>query len=413
MNAFFSPALTFLLAPFFLSCFARNADAEPPKSPDIIVVQGNNQLSFDLYKQLDKEKPRENLFFSPVSVSLALTMTAAGAKGETEAEMAKTLHLADKLPQAHAEYCRLLKQWNGEKKDHEYQLLVANRLWGQKGFKFLESYLDLTRKDYGAELGIVDFADQPETARREINTWVEKQTADKIKDLFPKGSIDASTTLVLANAIYFKGAWMIPFDKTRTSDEDFTVSSEKKVKVPMMRQKRFFSYMESNVMQVLELPYKGGSLSMMVLLPRKFDELAELEKSLTAEKIDEIRSHYVNRETDLFFPKFRLESSFFLNKSLDALGMKSAFGGEADFSGIDGNRDLFISAVVHKAFVDVNETGTEAAAATGIGIAGAMPPRDPPAIFRADHPFIILIRDQTSGAILFLGRLTNPESKAK
>jgi serpin B len=413
MNTFFSPALAFLLAPFFLSSFVRNADAEPPKSPDKNVVQGNNQFSFDLYRQLDKEKPGDNLFFSPASVSLALTMTAAGAKGQTEVEMAKTLHLADILPQAHAEYGQLLKQWNGEKKDRGYQLLIANRLWGQKGFKFLDSYLSLTRKDYGAELGIVDFADQPETARREINAWVEKQTADKIKDLFPKGSIDASTTLVLANAIYFKAAWMIPFEKKRTSDEEFNVSATKKVKVPMMRQKRFFSYMENDALQTLELPYKGGTLSMMVLLPRKIDGVAELEKSLTAEKIDEIRSKYVNREVEMFFPKFKLDSSFFLNKSLNTLGMKSAFGGEADFSGIDGNRDLFISVVVHKAFVDVNETGTEAAAATGIGIAGAMPPKDPPAIFRADRPFIILIRDQVSGAILFLGRVINPELPGK
>ncbi len=365
----------------------------------------------DLYGQLDQEKPSENLFFSPTSISLALAMTAAGAKGQTEAEMAQTLHLTGILPQANAVYHALLERWNADGKDRGYQLRVANRLWGQKGYPFLEKYLALTRQEFGAEMGIVDFAKQTEAARREINTWIEKQTAGKIKDLIPEGAVNGTTSLVLTNAIYFKGDWMSPFEKEATHEEDFTVSTQRKVKVPLMRQKGFFSYLEDESLQAVELAYKGRGLTMLVLLPKKSDGLPALEKSLSAAKIDQVRSKFKARETILFLPKFKFDASFSLNKTLQALGMKSAFGRDADFSGIDGKRDLFISDVIHKAFVDVNETGTEAAAATGVMMArSARPTQVPPAVFRADHPFVFLICDRQDGNIMFMGRVANPQT---
>jgi serpin B len=258
-------------------------------------------------------------------------------------------------------------------------------------------------------MGIVNFAQQSEAARAEINAWIEKQTAEKNKELIPAGAIDNSTSLVLTNAIYFKGDWVVPFKKELTRDEDFTVSATQKVKVPLMQQKRHYSYMEDDLLQAVELPYKGDGLSMMVLLPKKPDGLPELEKSLSAAKIGEVRSKYAFREVVLFLPKFKLDASFSLGESLQTMGMKLAFGGGADFSGMDGRHDLSISAVIHKAFVDVDETGTEAAAATGVVMAkSARPSQDPPPVFRADHPFVFVICDRQAGTILFLGRMTNP-----
>jgi serpin B len=401
--------------PIFLMAFGWPLMAASSKSETSTVAQADNQFALDLYGQLDREKPGENLFFSPTSISMALSMTAAGAKNQTEAEMAQVLHLTGILPQAHAEYHKLLQRWNADNKDRGYQLRVANRLWGQKNYTFLDSYLTLTRQEYGAELGIVDFVGQTEAVRKEINAWVEKQTAEKIKDLIPEGVLDGMTRLVLTNAIYFKGDWVCQFQKELTRDEDFTVSAGQKVKTPLMQQKRKYPYMEDASLQALELPYKGEELSMLVLLPKKPDGLAELEKSLSALKIDELRSKLSSREVIVFLPKFKLETSFSLNKTLGALGMKAAFSpGEADFSGMDGQtgRDgLYISTIIHKAFVDVNEQGTEAAAATGVVMAPrAMPILTPPAIFRADHPFVFMICDKRDGSILFLGRLAVPKA---
>ena len=400
-----------LLLPCVLMAIGKPAEADPPQAGETTVVQADSQFAWELYGQLDREKSGENLFFSPTSISLALTMTAAGAKGRTEAEMAQVLHLTGNLPQAHAAYHALLEQWNAGGKDRGYQLRVANRLWGQKGDSFLETFLALTRHEYGAEMGIVDFAHQTEAARREINSWIEKQTAEKFKNLIPEGAIDGRTSLVLTNAIYFKADWMSPFKKEATHDEDFTDTAQQKVKVPLMRQKGFFPYMEDDSLQAVELGYKGGGLTMLVLLPKKPDGLPELEKSLSAGKIDEVRSKCKSRETILFLPKFKFDASFSLNKTLETLGMKAAFGADADFSGIDGKRDLCISDVIHKAFVDVNETGTEAAAATGVVMArAARPNQAPPAIFRADHPFVFMICDRRDGSVLFLGRMANPQT---
>jgi serpin B len=373
------------------------------------VTQANNQFAVDLYGQLGKEQPGKSLFFSPTSISIALAMTAAGARGQTESEMLQTLHLTGILPQAHAEYRKLLERWNSADKDRGYTLRVANRLWGQKGFPFLASYLALTRQEYGAELGLVDYRGQAQAARREINAWVEKQTAEKIKDLLPPKAIDSLTRLVLTNAIYFKGDWASQFKKGQTHDEDFTVSSTQKVKVPLMHQEHDYAYAEDAALQVLALPYQGHDLWMLVLLPKATEGLADLEKSLSANMIADVLASLRSRKVEVYLPRFKLDSSFSMKNTLGGLGMALPFTDAADFSGMDGQRDLYISAVVHKAFVDVNEEGTEAAAATGVVMTmKSVQIQLPPAVFRADHPFVFMICEKREGHILFLGRLVDP-----
>ncbi|MGA2069395.1 MAG: serpin family protein [Thermoguttaceae bacterium] len=392
-----------MYAPFGQTSFAAPVADTPPT-----VTQANNQFAVDLYGQLSKAQPGGNLFFSPASISVALAMTAAGAGGQTEAEMAQVLHLNGILPQAHLEYRKALERWNSTDKDRGYELRVANRLWGQKSFPFLASYLTLTRQEYGAELGLVDYVGQTEAARQEINAWVEKQTAEKIKDLIQKSDVDHLTRLVLTNAIYFKGDWAGQFKKDQTHDEDFTVSSARKVKVPMMHQTRRYRFVRTGALQVLELPYKGDELSMLVLLPAARDGLNDLEQSLSASRIADLQAGLWSQKVEVHLPKFRLETSFSMKTTLDGLGMRLPFTAAADFSGMDGRQDLHLSAVVHKAFVEVNEKGTEAAAATGGVLTFKAARPEPLVVFRADHPFVFMICDNRDGSILFLGRVTDP-----
>jgi serpin B len=398
-----------------LSVLGQFTMGKTPESVAPAVAQAGNQFAVDLYGQLSKEQLGKNLFFSPASLSIALAMTAAGARGPTEAEMAGVLHLGDGLPQAHAAYQKILERWNGDGKNRSYQLRVANRLWGQRGFSFLAGYLTLTRQQYGAELGLVDFSGQSEAARQEINAWIEKQTAEKIKDLIPQGQLDARTKLVLTNAVYFKGDWTSTFQAGQTRDADFTVTGQQKVTVPLMHQRQTHGYAEDTSLQVLELPYKGDELSMLVLLPKTPDGLPELERSLSARQIAALWAKLRQQQVDVYLPKFKLEASCSLSGALQALGMKLAFSDtEADFSAMDGQRDLYISAALHKAYVDVNEAGTEAAAATAIIMRtmSARMPGKPIPVFRADHPFLFLIGDKRDGSILFLGRMLNPKAAA-
>ncbi len=398
-----------LLSSVLCLTLGKPALAAPEADTTLTVTQANNQFAVDLYGQLGKAQPSRNLFFSPASISIALAMAAAGARGQTEAEMAQVLHLTGILPQAHAAYHKALRRWNSADNSRGYQLRVANRLWGQRSFPFLASYLKLTRQEYGAELGLVDFVGGTEAARQQINSWVEQQTAEKIKDLIHKGDVDGLTRLVLTNAIYFKGDWASQFKKDQTHDEDFTVSSIRKVKVPMMHQKHSYRYVRSGALQVLELPYKGDELSMLVLLPTAKDGLDDLEKSLSASRIADLQAGTWSQEVTVYLPKFRLEASFSMKDALEKLGMKLPFADTADFSGMDGRQDVHLSAVVHKAFVEVNEQGTEAAAATGSIFAfKAARPQKQPIIFRADHPFVFMICDNRDGSILFLGRVTEP-----
>ena len=258
----------------------------------------------------------------------------------------------------------------------------------------------------------MDFTTAADEARQIINRWVEKQTQDKIRELIPPRGVTELTRLILANAIYFRGKWIDPFKESATEDAPFKVTPKQEVTVPMMFQQEQFAYLKTSSFQAVRMPYKGGDLSMTVFLPRKVDGLAEFEKSLTAAKLDQWLVDLNWREVKVYLPRFRLEATFTLNPALSALGMKQAFDATAaDFTNMTGGKDIFISLVIHKAFVDVDEQGTEAAAATAIGMPLAAPPaKEEPAVFRADHPFLFLIRDQRSGSILFLGRVTNPKS---
>lgn len=368
------------------------------------IVRGNNDFALAVYQQLAAGQ-KGNIFFSPNSIHAALAMTATGARGNTAAQMAKTLRLPGQNP--HGAYAALLKQLKPPEQGG-YELRVANALWGQKGYPWVEEFLDTTKANYDAGLREVDFVTATEAARRTINAWVEGQTNDKIKDLLKPGVLNPLTRLVLTNAIYFKGDWASQFDKKLTRAMPFKLSASGTTKVPMMYQKAKFGYTEDKTAQILSMPYKGKDLSMLVLLPKKVDGLADMAKKLTANNLAAFAAKAYRREVRVYMPKFKMTSQFSLKQVLTAMGMSDAFApGKADFSGMNGKEDLFISAVIHKAFVDVNEEGTEAAAATAV-VVGLTSAVAQPLVFRADHPFLFVIRHDRTGAILFMGRVMNP-----
>ncbi|HBL13408.1 MAG TPA: hypothetical protein DD379_18820 [Cyanobacteria bacterium UBA11162] len=371
-----------------------------------ILVKGNNAFALDLYSQLCSNQKR-NLFVSPYSLSTALAMTYAGARGKTATEIAKVLHFTLEQEHLHPSFTTLIRDLKTNEKKG-YQLLQANRLWGQKGENFQDDFLKITKDNYGSQLEEVDFINATEEARRTINNWVMQQTQDKIQGLFPEGSLNQDTRLVLTNAIYFKGTWLEPFNRQQTKTQPFNITATEKVNVPMMYKEDGRSYYtDLDDLQVLEMPYVGDRLSMVILLPKKVDGLADLEKKLTLDNLDKWLSSLPSHPAmvNVFLPKFKVTSAFELNQVLSAMGMPLAFSNNADFSGVNNNDNLSISKVVHQAFVDVYEEGTEAAAATGVGSEGA---ESVTFLFRVDHPFIFLIRDKNSGSILFLGRVINP-----
>jgi serpin B len=366
-----------------------------------------NAFATDLYRHLagPKGKEKGNLFLSPYSIELALAMTAAGARGKTLEEMEKVLHLPKEPHAAFGELSYRLSA-NGRDVPRSYELSVANAIWAQQGYPWEKEFLELTRKHYGAGTIEVDFA-RPEAARKRINEWVEKETREKIKELIPEGVIDALTRMVLTNAIYFKGAWLYPFDKKRTKDAPFTRTDGTKADVPLMSLTGSLNYGEVHLggrtglaVQVLELPYAGKDLSMLVFLPEKGRSVDLMASRLTAETL--AAPQLKPAEVSVFLPRFKAESALSLKPVLMDLGMKSAFG-NADFTGMSPKgKELYITHVLHKAFVDVNEEGTEAAAATAVVIGRKAAPKRKE--FRADRPFVYAIRDNGTGAALFLGR---------
>ena len=389
------------------------APERPGKKQLTPVAKSTNDFAAALYEELSSQKG--NLFFSPSSIHTALAMTYAGARGNTEKQMSATLRFpllggAGASPQdkLHGEYAELLKLLKPPK-EGGYQLSVANALWGQKGYPWIQDFLDTTEENYGAGLRQVDFVGATEKSRQAINLWVEDQTNEKIKDLIPQGVLDALTRLVLTNAIYFKGDWASQFKESATKDAPFKLGGDKTVKAPLMYQKGKFAFKEDGDVQVLSMPYKGEDLSMVVVLPKKVGGLADVTANLTAAKIDAWTTRLYKRDIQVYLPKFKVESQFGLNKVLAKMGMPDAFdSSKADLSGMNGSRNLYISAVIHKAYVDVNEEGTEAAAATAV-VVSLRSARPRPLIFRADHPFLFLIRHDKTGAILFMGRLANPK----
>jgi serpin B len=381
-----------------------------PLSADVsTIAQENNAFAIDLYSKLNSDPG--NLFFSPASVTSAFAMAYAGARGATATEMASTLHFALPPDRLHPAMGALLTQLNGP---HEnYELHLANALWAEKTQHFLPDYTSLVKRDYGAGFQPVDFHANPEAARALINNWVAQQTKQKILNLVPAGSVTPLTRLILTNAIYFKAAWASQFSKSQTQNEDFHLSPTKSVKTDLMHQSKGGAYFRGPAFQALELPYLRNDLSMIVLLPDDPDGLPALEKSLTAASLNTwINSLSYEERIIVTFPRFKITRQFELSSTFESLGMKQAFeSGIADFSGITGDKSFSISAAIHKAYIDVDEEGTEAAAATAVMMVGAAmrpAPPPPPIVFRADHPFLFLIRDNQSGAVLFLGRLIDP-----
>ncbi len=374
------------------------------------LVEGNSTFAFNIYQTLREENG--NLFYSPYSMSLALAMTYAGARGETEQQMADTLHFTLSQDRLHPAFnsldIELGKRGEGaEGKDEDgFRLNVLNAIWGQKGYQFLPTFLDVLAENYGAGLRPLDFAGAPEKSRLIINEWVSDQTEGRIEDLIPQGLIDILTRLVLTNAIYFNAAWQYPFNEDLTRDSQFYLLDGREITVPMMSQTESFGYAEGDNYRAVELPYDGGELSMVILLPHA-GQFEAFEESLNAERVSAIVSALEQRQVALAMPKFEFESAFKLKEALMAMGMPVAFTEAANFSGMTGGRELFISEVVHKAFVSVDEAGTEAAAATAVIMkVTALPVA--PVEFTANHPFIFLIRDIETGSLLFMGRILNP-----
>ena len=384
------------------------AGAQAPGRDVSSVVRGNTDFALDLYGQLRQEKG--NIFFSPYSISAALAMTWTGARGNTEKQMKKVLGFpAGNRGSVAAAFAALEKGLVADPRDAGYELRVANALWAQKGYRFLRSFVDLNRRCFGAGLRVVDFSGHTEAARKTINAWVEDKTNRKIKDLIRRGDLDQLTRLVLTNAIYFKGQWATRFKKKRTRLAPFSLGGPRlriqTVRVPMMSQSAEFGYAERKDLQVLAMPYKGGRLSMVALLPR--GDLSALDKALTPATLKTWLAGLRTQEVNVYLPRFRITwGATDLVRPLKALGMRDAFTMGADFSGMDGTRKLLISKVLHKAFVDVNEEGTEAAAATAVVMRLKSAMR--PLVFRADHPFLFLIRDNKTGCILFMGRVVDP-----
>ena len=358
-----------------------------------------NQLTVDLYNKLSG-KSDGNLFLSPYSISSALAMVYGGARGETAAQMESTLHFGGQGA-THPAFSSLRKKLNAIEAKGEVQLSVANSLWPQMDYAFLPDYLALTREFYGSEIKPVDFKTDTEGARKEINSWVEQKTNDRIKDLIPEGMLDSSVRLVLANAIYFKGSWARQFKADHTRPAPFKLADGTTTEVPTMSQTAKFKLARGDGFQALELPYEGNDLSMVILLPNIGKPFPTLGTDILS------ALEFQEMEVMVQLPKFKIESTFRLGDTLAAMGMPLAFSRQADLSGMDGSHQLSIGAVIHKAFVEVNEEGTEAAAATAVGIrATSMPP-----MFVANRPFLFLIRENSSGAILFIGRVARPEAE--
>jgi len=376
-----------------------------------MLVNGDSEFAFDLYQALKKEDG--NIFYSPYSISLALAMTYAGARGETAQQMADTLRYQLDQNALHSAFnsldIELGKRGEGAngKDEKGFRLNVVNAIWGQKDYQFLSNYLDLLAENYGAGLRVLDFIKNPNQSREVINQWVSDQTEGRIKDLIPEGSITPLTRLVLTNAIYFNAAWKLPFQPEATTNSPFHLISGTDVTVAMMKQTGSFKYAEDDNYQAIELPYDGQELSMVIFLPAP-GQFKAFEEAMTYQIASNISAQKNrDRQVTLTMPKFEFESEFGLKETLMGMGMAEPFQDSADFSGMSSQSDLHIDDVVHKAFVSVDEAGTEAAAASAVIVGTTSMPTDL-VTATLDHPFAFLIRDIQTGTILFIGRVMNP-----
>lgn len=399
----------------------RRSDSSLPESPNRpegkrAFAEGHNDFALALFGQLLRGS--DNLFFSPFSIRTALMMTYAGARGETALQMGRALRFETSGETMHLVLAETIRRLNAAGGD-AYEMTVASSLWGQDSAPLQAGFLDLLVRHYGSGVNLVDFCRSAEAARMSINQWVEDKTKQRIRELIASGVLGSDTRLVLVNAVYFKGMWAVPFLKDDTCPEPFFLEGGSKAQAPLMRLQEDMRHAQLSGFQAVDLDYQGGNLSMLVLLPDKRNGLRDLEGLLSARLLQECAAKMRVREVKLLLPKFRTSwGPVNLGDQLRTLGMPLAFTrSQADFSGINGlepahEDSLFISAVVHKAFVEVNEEGTEAAAATGVLMEATMsatalkPPPIP--VFRADHPFLFAIRDRKSNEILFLGRMVDP-----
>jgi serpin B len=399
-----------------LTAAAVTPAPEAPMDESTRFARSSNAFGFDLYRRL-KATPG-NQVVSPASITTALAMTWGGARGETAAQMKQVLHF-DGAPgpvmQAAGALSRSLVD-----PTRPVVFRIANRLFGEKTYRFEEGFLQATRTAFGATLEPTDFRKATEAARAAINQWVETETLKRIRDLIPAGGVTAETRLVLVNALYFLGDWLEPFTKEGTSSAPFHVSAKDERSVPTMHRSGTLRLARGNGLMALELPYKGGQMSMLVVLPDATDGLPALEASLDAAGLESIVRSLAPTLVAVSLPKFEVDParSLSLGDLLVALGMRAAFDPQkADFTGIANPPNpadrLVISRVFHKAFVKVDEKGTEAAAATAVVMmrAGSALHRDEPVVFRADHPFLFFIRDHATGLVIFMGRVADPSEK--
>ena len=369
------------------------------------VVDSNNQFAIDLYRSINAKETGKNIFVSPFSVSTALAMTFEGSRNKTRTQMASVLHLDMSDADRQTGFSALLAETSAGPGKH-YKLNVANALWGQMGYNFEAPFLSATSKYYGGALKSVDFAGNTEGARVEINAWVEDHTAKMIRDLIPQGVLDTDTPLVLTNAIYFKGTWASKFTVAATKDAPFNVSKIVKVQTPMMHQTGHFRFIKENGVAAIELPYADDDLSMIAILPD--GDIDKMGESLSLDQIKQLCVDMFSQEVDVILPRFKMEAGYGLGGMLSEMGMPDAFSEKlADFSGMTGRPNLFISKVIHKARIEVNEEGSEAAAATAVVMSEKSMMLEK-AVFHADRPFLFMIVHNSTGAILFMGRLSNP-----
>lgn len=387
-----------------------NSISSPVNSNNLSLSEANNQFAISLYSQIKKEN--ENLLFSPYSIVDAFGMVYEGAKGNTAQQIANVFQFISNDQKRRDEFASFQEKLNSN--NSFYDLKSANALWIEKTYSILDDYLKIVQKYYNGDAQNVDFKNNPETARLTINKWVEDQTNNKIKNLFGQKTITEDNKLVLTNAVYFKGEWVNKFYPSKTYDDKFTTSSGNTVDIKMMsinNDKTNFSYYEDNNLQILKMPYAGDQLSMTIFLPTN-NNLTSLEKSLTTTNLEKWNKELTSQPVNVYLPKFTFDDKYDLVNDLKQMGITDSFNGyQANFSGISKNNDLYISTVVHQAYIGVNELGTEAAAATGIGMAAMSAIMEPPKkvpVFKADHPFIFTIQDDSTGTILFMGAMNNP-----
>jgi serpin B len=372
------------------------------------LVQGNTAFGLALYEKIRSSEG--NLVFSPYSISAAVGMTYVGTRGETASQIQRALHFPQNETNLPGLFAQLDRTLQTAQSVGGAQLNIANSLWPQKQYRFRPEFLDLLKVNYRASITPLDFGRQAEKASRTINRWVDENTRHKIPEIIGPGDLDASTRMVLVNAVYFKGLWDTPFQESATRPDNFHVNAKRMVRVPFMNRQGSFKYGENELAKVLVIPYRGYQFDMVLLLPLQPDGLGRLEQSLSETNLAEWIGETGEQDVIVSVPKFKMSEDLGLTDNLQALGMRDAFdAGRANFSGMDGNPHwLYLSKAMHKAFVEVNEKGTEAAAATGMalipmGLHTEPPPK--PKEFRADHPFLFLIRESSTGCILFMGRV--------